>query len=138
MRRPACTGGLINIMNLSYLITALLLTGSALLAKDYAVDDTATITGTLSASKAGDIYITTNDTVTGKGNGVSLSKEPVRNCIVDLDAIMPLDRQKARMEELKKLAATGKPVTLHGAFHAFSLRAAVEAHHCKAFFELSE
>jgi hypothetical protein len=122
-------------MKLSYFIVPLLLLGGPLLAREIATEEPVTITGKLSVSNSF-VYITTDDTLSGRGNGVELHKEPVHRFVVSTDALPP-NRQKSRAEELKKLAAAGKPVTLKGSFHALAFKGA-EYYHSKAFLELSE
>ena len=123
-------------MKLAYFMIPLLLTGSPLLSREIATEEPVVITGKLSVSNSL-VYITTNDTVSGRGNGVELHHVPVQRFVVTTDALLPASRQKMRDEELKKLAAAGKPATLHGAFHALAYKGA-EYYHCKAQFELSE
>ena len=114
-------------------IATILVFASPLLCREIDPEEPVTITGQLFVANSS-VYITTNDTVSGKGNGVELRKEP--RFVVSMDALTP-DRQASRAAELMRLAVTGKPVTLKGAFHALAFKGA-EYYHCKAQFELSE
>jgi hypothetical protein len=127
--------GAIHIVKAPVFIATILVIASPLLCREINTEEPVTITGQLFVANSF-VYITTNDTVSGKGNGVELRKEPVHRFVVSIDALAP-DRQASRAAERKRLAATGKPVTLKGAFHALAFKGA-EYYHCKAQFELSE
>jgi hypothetical protein len=85
-------------------IAIILVTASPLLCREINTEEPVTITGQLFVANSF-VYITTNDTVSGKGNGVELRKEPVHRFVVSIDALAP-DRQASRATELKRLAAS--------------------------------
>jgi hypothetical protein len=99
----------------------LLLSASLLDAKDIPLDTPTVVTGKISNTKLG-IYISNEDTVSGPGNGFKLNHEPVHHFLVSLDSLPP-EKQKIRNEELKKSAAAGQAVTLHGSYEPLSERA---------------
>jgi|ERR1700730_12940962 hypothetical protein len=99
-------------MKTLYAIAALCVTVTVLVAKDIPLQTPTVTTGRISAGEKG-FYISNGDTVSGPGNGFHVSHEPVHHFIISLDALSP-DRAQARKEELKKLAASGQPATLHG------------------------
>src|ERR1700751_5538694 len=78
-----------------------LLLAGRLMAREIATEEAATIRGKLSISNAF-VYITTTDSVSGKGNGVELHNEPVHRFVVSTGALPPTGRA-SRAEEPKKL-----------------------------------
>ena len=101
-------------MKISFLAPSCFLMTNTLMAREIATEEPVTISGKLSMANSF-VYITTNDTLSGKGNGVELHNEPVHRFVVSEDAL-PTNRQASRVDELKKWAAAGKPVTLKGRF----------------------
>ena len=123
-------------MRTSVLIIPLLLLGHSLLAREIATDTPVTVTGKLSMAN-GLIYISTEDTLSGRGNGVELHSVPAHHVVVAPNIPAPNGLSPARNAELKSQAAAGKTVTLTGQFHALAYKGA-EFYHCKAWLELTE
>ena len=111
----------------------LFLSAGLLNAKDISLDTPTVVTGKLSIAKHG-VCISNEDTISGRGNGFTLSHESVRHLMV-LTADFDPDKQSPRIEELKKHA--GQTVTLHGRFVPLNDRV-WEYWGCRAFFELSD
>jgi hypothetical protein len=88
-----------NAKCISILVAVTFVAPSLLSAKDYSVDKTVTISGTLSLDKDGIIRVANGDTVEG---------EAIKRIPVNADK---------RQEELKKLGASGKTAMLKGHFH---------------------
>jgi hypothetical protein len=84
------------------------------IAKDIALQTPKTITGTISGGKE-DFYISTENTVSGPGNGFHLNHEPTRHCLLSLEALSPA-KKKALELELTRKACRGQSITLHGEF----------------------
>jgi hypothetical protein len=120
-------------MSMKYIAMLIASTLVSASAKDIPLDTPTAVTGKLSVSKLG-VYITTEDTLSGPGNGFKLSHEPVHHIIVQTKDYTP-EKQSPRIEELKKQA--GQTVTLHGRFEPLNEK--VHAYWgCRAFLELSE
>jgi hypothetical protein len=97
-------------MKIKYMALLIASTLSSASAKDIPLDTPTAVTGKLSVSKLG-VYITSEDTVSGPGNGFKLSREPVHHLIVLTKNYTP-EKQSPRIEELKKQA--GQTVTSTG------------------------
>jgi hypothetical protein len=108
---------------------------AVLAAKDIELQTPTVTTGKVSVGKSG-FYLSNADTVSGPGNGFHVSHEPVHHFIIVLDALSP-DKAQARKEELKKLAASGQPVTLQGEFFPIKERAQ-EYWGCRIGFEVKD
>ena len=110
-------------MRTSVCIIPLLLLGHSLLAREISTDTPVTVTGKLSMAN-GLIYISTADTLSGRGNGVEIHSVPVHHVVVAPNIPTPNGLSKARNAELKSQAAAGKTVTLTGQFHALAYKGA--------------
>jgi hypothetical protein len=120
-------------MKIIYFVCFLFLGVGLLNAKDIPLDTPTVVTGKLSIAKHG-VCISNEDTISGRGNGFTLSHEPVRHLMV-LTADFDPDKQSPRIEELKKHA--GQTVILHGRFVPLNDRV-WEYWGCRACFELSD
>jgi hypothetical protein len=117
-----------------FLSAILCLDAAVAIAKDIELQTPTTITGTISGGK-GDFYISTENTVSGPGNGFHLNHEPTRHCVLSLEALSPAKR-KALEQELTKKASSGQPITLHGEFFPLKDREGTAKQHVA--FEVKE
>lgn len=102
-------------------VCLLFLSTDLLNAKDIPLDTPTVVTGRVSSAKLG-FYISNEDTVSGPGNGFKLNHGPVHHFLISLDSL-PSEKQKVRNEELRKAAAAGQTVTLHGSYEPINERA---------------
>ena len=101
--------------NLMALFGVLTVAITSIVAASEIKDNTPTqITGTLSLEKGVDLFVTSDDFI------VSDRKYPVKHIVVWPGR----DEKHSRYESLKKLAGTGKRITIRGEFHAITGRAA--------------
>ena len=123
-------------MRTTVCILPLLLLCQSSMAREIATDTLVTVTGKLSMAN-GLIYISTEDTLSGRGNGVELHSVPANRVVVSPNIPAPNGLSTARNAQLKSQAAAGKTVTLTGQFHALAYKGA-EFYHCKAWPKLTE
>jgi hypothetical protein len=121
-------------MKTLYFLAVLCISTAVAVAKDIELPTSTTITGTVSV-EGEDFYISTGDTISGPGNGFDLSREPVKNCTLSLEAVSP-QKRKALEQELKTKAASRQPVTLKGEFFPLKDRDNTGRHHIA--FEVKE
>jgi hypothetical protein len=121
-------------MKNSCILCFLFLSTTLLSGKDVPLDTPTVVTGKLSSTKLA-VFISNEDTVSGHGNGFTLTYEPVHHFLVSSDSLPP-EKQKVRSEELRKAAAAGQTVTLHGSYEPLNDRV-WPYWGCRAMFLLS-